>query len=31
MLKQEKSIYVPDTEHGLGDKNNILGNQGSID
>lgn len=25
-LKQEKSIYIPDTEHGLGDKNIILNN-----
>jgi hypothetical protein len=29
-LKQEKSIYIPDTEHGLGN-NNILDNQGAID
>ena len=26
-LKQEKSIYIPDTEHGLGDKNIILNNR----
>lgn len=26
-LKQEKSIYIPDTEHGLGDKNMILNNR----
>lgn len=31
MLKQEKSIYIPDTEHGLGNKNNILDNQENID
>ena len=30
-LKQEKSIYIPDTEHGLGNKNNILDNQENID
>jgi hypothetical protein len=29
-LKLEKSIYIPDTEHGLGN-NNILDNQGAID
>lgn len=26
-LKQEKSIYIPDTEYGLGDKNIILNNR----
>lgn len=26
MLKQEKSIYIPDTEHGLGNKNIIESN-----
>jgi hypothetical protein len=30
-LKQEKSIYVPDTEHGLGNKNNILDKQETFD
>ena len=30
-LKLEKSIYIPDIEHGLGDKYNILDNQGNID
>lgn len=30
-LKQEKSMYIPDTIHGLSDKNNILDNQRYID
>ena len=30
-LKQEKSIYIPDTEHGLGNKNNILDKQETFD
>lgn len=30
-LKQEKSMHIPDTIHGLSDKNNILDNQRYID
>ena len=29
-LKKDKSIYVPDPDHGLGNKNYILDNQGNI-
>ena len=29
-LKKDKSIYVPDPDHGLGNKNYILENQGNI-